>query len=249
MLDGVSDGSTMAPSGTACQCLEICPASYRAKVHVRDRMQDGNEQPTVRWLDVEQQSTAGMVDTGGRVWSATTALCNILQCERCNLLQNVTFNRGPVQLLELGSGTGIVGMTAAILGAQVKVTDIGPSISRLCRAVSSCLTPTEQERITVEELDWTQTMAVRAAASQVDFVVAADVVFDTTWKALLQATIEILQLPVPPKIYFANNHRVAVHRFQRHLKRSVLAAKVENVVCPCVASDCHTVWCIYRPVE
>eukprot|EP00667_Euglena_gracilis_P015609 EG_transcript_16236 len=58
--------------------------------------------------------------TGGMVWDAAVALCKFLEVRH-----------GPMGLrgrrvVDLGSGTGIVGLCCAVLGAEATITDVGP---------------------------------------------------------------------------------------------------------------------------
>eukprot|EP00756_Hemistasia_phaeocysticola_P045924 Hpha_TRINITY_DN1967_c0_g1::TRINITY_DN1967_c0_g1_i1::g.31054::m.31054 len=65
-------------------------------------------------ISVEQLDTS---DTGGSCWPSALALSNALAQGECGQV------RGR-RVLELGSGTGLVGLVAARLGAQVCLTDL-----------------------------------------------------------------------------------------------------------------------------
>ena len=65
--------------------------------------------------------TLDACETGGRVWSSAVVLCRWLQGE------HEAGRLGGASVLELGCGTGAVGLYAACLRARVLLTDGGPS--------------------------------------------------------------------------------------------------------------------------
>ena len=62
----------------------------------------------------------GQLGIGGKVWDAALTLVRYLRAERSTLLEGR-------RVLELGAGTGIVGMCCALLGA-----------SEVCGALAKC---------------------------------------------------------------------------------------------------------------
>ncbi|KAJ9533804.1 hypothetical protein QJQ45_026888 [Haematococcus lacustris] len=74
------------------------------------------DQVGIPGLRIQQGMAAGGESTGALVWSAGIRLASHLQANRADLLRGA-------RVLELGSGTGIVGITCAALGAHVLLTD------------------------------------------------------------------------------------------------------------------------------
>ncbi|KAL3131370.1 hypothetical protein ABBQ38_007685 [Trebouxia sp. C0009 RCD-2024] len=68
-------------------------------------------------------------EAGAVVWDAALVLLNYF-------CKDPTLVRGK-QTIELGAGTGIVGLTAAILGARVVVTDLPKYLAGLERNVQA----------------------------------------------------------------------------------------------------------------
>ncbi|KAK9831887.1 hypothetical protein WJX81_005587 [Elliptochloris bilobata] len=96
------------------------------------------------------QDTGGGAGPAGVIWECGAALAEYL-----------TRHRGPGALrgkrvLELGAGTGVVGLAAALLGAQVTMTDL-PAAMPLLRHNAAALADAVAAAggsITVAELDW-----------------------------------------------------------------------------------------------
>jgi len=67
----------------------------------------------------DDAARGGEVDlTGDLVWPTATIFCRYL-CERA-----VALNLGGRRVLDLGAGTGLVGLVAAALGAEATFTDV-----------------------------------------------------------------------------------------------------------------------------
>jgi len=91
-----------------------------------------------RTLRVEQRLDSERVgmDTGGYIWDAAIALCKYV--ERRFGPNGLRGHR----VLELGAGTGLVGLCCAALGADVTITDVGSVLElagRNCQANAAVL--------------------------------------------------------------------------------------------------------------
>ncbi|KAL3135932.1 hypothetical protein ABBQ32_006978 [Trebouxia sp. C0010 RCD-2024] len=86
--------------------------TIEANIDRVSRLVDVNGQDLVVYEHTEMENEAGAV-----VWDAALVLLNYF-------CKDPTLVRGK-RTIELGAGTGIVGLTAAILGAQVVVTGKG----------------------------------------------------------------------------------------------------------------------------
>ncbi|KAL7604066.1 hypothetical protein Lser_V15G19685 [Lactuca serriola] len=109
-----------------------------------------------------------------------------------------TAKRHPrLRILELGSGTGIVGIAAAaILGADVTVTDLPHVLVNLkfnADANSELLAPRGGE-VHVAPMSWGETEEMEAIGREYDLIIGSDVVYhDHLYEPLLQ-TLKFLLL-------------------------------------------------------
>lgn len=141
----------------------------------------------------------------GVVWDAAIVLATYLQTlsngdGSKSGLNN--FEVGPFlrskNVLELGAGTGLVGIVACLLGADVVITDTKDALNRTIENVegnlgSSCKNLTVQERGShkVEVLHWGQDLQKWKNTSW-DIIVGADIVYiQETFKDLLE-TLKVL---------------------------------------------------------
>ncbi|KAJ8255228.1 hypothetical protein GJAV_G00202540 [Gymnothorax javanicus] len=117
------------------------------------------------------------------VWDAAVVLCMYLELGHIEL-------RGKAAI-ELGAGTGLVGIVAAILGARVTITDREPAMELLQTNVQDNIPPEQQGAVVVSELTWGQGLE-RYPVGGYDIVLGADIVYmEETFPALLQ-TLEHL---------------------------------------------------------
>jgi hypothetical protein len=114
-------------------------------------------------------------------------------------------------VLELGSGCGLVGLTAATLGAHVTMTDLGEVIPRLHENIaafvagSSSSSPCSSSsvwpkcgRVDAMELDWTDETALRRVGTETewDVILASDVMYsDTVFRLFFHALATSLAPP------------------------------------------------------
>ncbi|KAM4560443.1 protein N-lysine methyltransferase METTL21A [Odontesthes bonariensis] len=117
------------------------------------------------------------------VWDAAVVMCMYLELEKVEL-------KGK-RAIELGAGTGLVGIVAALLGAHVTITDRQPALEFLSSNVKANLPPRSQESVVVSELTWGDGLE-HYPAGGFDLVLGADIVYlEDTFLSLLQ-TLEHL---------------------------------------------------------
>ncbi|XP_026157995.1 protein N-lysine methyltransferase METTL21A [Mastacembelus armatus] len=117
------------------------------------------------------------------VWDAAVVMCMYLELGKVELKGKVA--------IELGAGTGLVGIVAALLGANVTITDREPALDFLSANVKTNLPPDLQGSVVVSELTWGESLE-RYPADGFDLVLGADIVYlKDTFVPLLQ-TLEHL---------------------------------------------------------
>ncbi|XP_018516573.1 protein N-lysine methyltransferase METTL21A [Lates calcarifer] len=117
------------------------------------------------------------------VWDAAVVMCMYLELGKVELEGKVA--------IELGAGTGLVGIVAALLGAKVTITDREPALDFLSANVKANLPPDSQGSATVSELTWGHHLELYPAGG-FDLVLGADIVYlEDTFVPLLQ-TLEHL---------------------------------------------------------
>jgi SAM-dependent methyltransferase len=122
-------------------------------------------------LFISEQPNTGL-GTGLNVWDGAVVLAKYLEITHPDLTGR--------RVLELGAGTGLVGIAAALLGADTLLTDLPYALPNLAAAVERNR-PKLKGSAVVAELDWfkpTACAAATAAAAQgADFILGADVVW------------------------------------------------------------------------
>lgn len=117
------------------------------------------------------------------VWDAAVVMCMYLEMGKVELKGKAA--------IELGAGTGLVGIVAALLGARVTITDRQPALDFLSANVKANLPPHSQGSVVVSELTWGQGLE-RYPAGGFDLVLGADIVYlEDTFEPLLH-TLEHL---------------------------------------------------------
>ncbi|XP_042368963.1 protein N-lysine methyltransferase METTL21A [Plectropomus leopardus] len=117
------------------------------------------------------------------VWDAAVVMCMYLEMGKVAL-------KGK-RAVELGAGTGLVGIVAALLGAKVTITDREPALDFLSTNVKANLPSDSLGSAVVSELTWGEGLE-RYPAGSFDLVLGADIVYlEDTFVPLLQ-TLEHL---------------------------------------------------------
>ncbi|XP_056131216.1 EEF1A lysine methyltransferase 3-like [Lampris incognitus] len=118
------------------------------------------------------------------VWDAALQLCHFFEQQSFDL-------RGK-RIIELGAGTGIVGILAALLGADVTLTDLPLAVPQLKANVSANMPITGWPSVTptVLPLSWGQDQL--SFPSNWDLVLGADIVYLTeTYPLLLETLVHL----------------------------------------------------------
>ncbi|KAJ7283494.1 putative methyltransferase-domain-containing protein [Mycena rebaudengoi] len=116
---------------------------------------------------------------GGVAWRAGEVLAQYLVTQPNSLLDKT--------VLELGAGTGLVGLVAGMLGGNVCLTDQAPMLSIMRKNVAINQLST---RCTVAELNWGET--IPANISRPELILAADCVyFEPAFPLLVQTLCDL----------------------------------------------------------
>ncbi|XP_075708575.1 protein-lysine methyltransferase METTL21C [Rhinoderma darwinii] len=139
---------------------------------------------------------------GGVIWPAAKALCYFLEENQDE------FNLRDKNILEIGSGTGLVSIVACILGAHVIATDLPNILGNLRFNLSRntkgrCLHIPE-----VKELTWGHDLQrnFQNSSCPFDYILAADVVYHHTCLDKLLKTMTYLCQP-GTQLIWANKFR------------------------------------------
>ncbi|XP_051009902.1 protein N-lysine methyltransferase METTL21A [Acomys russatus] len=112
------------------------------------------------------------------VWDAALVLSTYLEMGAVTL-------RG-CSAVELGAGTGLVGIVAALLGAHVTITDRKVALEFLKSNVEANLPPHIQPKVVVKELTWGQNLE-SYSPGEFDLILGADVIYlEDTFMDLLR---------------------------------------------------------------
>ncbi|KAL1541857.1 protein N-lysine methyltransferase METTL21A-like [Salvia divinorum] len=143
-----------------------------------------------------------------QLWPAAAALVSLLDRQALPRLLLPADNR-PLNILELGSGTGLVGIAAAaLLGAAVTATDLPhvlPNLQHNVDANAAALAP-RGGRVRVAALSWGDAAQMESVGGDFDVVLGSDVVYhDHLYEPLLQ-TMRFLLLGREREVVFVMAH-------------------------------------------
>lgn len=168
------------------------------------------------------QNFGSSLGVAARVWDAALSLCNYFE------KQNVDF-RGK-KVIELGAGTGLVGILAALQGGDVTITDLPLALEQIQGNVQANVLP--GVRAQVRALSWGVDQHV--FPGDYDLVLGADIVYLEPTFPLLLGTLQHLCGP-QGTIYLAAKMRQehGTESFFQHLLPQYfhleLAQRDENV--------------------
>lgn len=125
----------------------------------------------------------GRLGVAAVVWDAAIVLSTYLEMGAVEL-------RG-CSAVELGAGTGLVGIVAALLGAHVTITDRKVALEFLKSNVEANLPPHIQPKVVVKELTWGQNLD-SFSPGEFDLILGADIIYlEDTFTDLLQTLVHL----------------------------------------------------------
>ncbi|XP_078430449.1 uncharacterized protein LOC144702315 [Wolffia australiana] len=128
-------------------------------------------------LTIRQRPSQGL---SFQLWPAATSLVSLLDRDPDRVLTSLGRGRSPrLRILELGSGTGLVGIAAAaLLGGDVVLTDMGHVLDnlRFNVEVNAGAVAARGGAAVVRRLEWGREEDL-AVEEEVDLVLASDVVY------------------------------------------------------------------------
>ncbi|XP_020372072.1 EEF1A lysine methyltransferase 3-like [Rhincodon typus] len=116
------------------------------------------------------------------VWEAGIALCQYFQNEKISFTGK--------KVIELGSGTGIVGILATLLGGDVTITDKPNILKQIENNVSINVPAACQHRVKVRALTWGEDQT--KFSTVYDFVLGSDIVYSSVSYPALIETLRYL---------------------------------------------------------
>lgn len=136
----------------------------------------------------------GHGEAGGVVWKCAAAMGHHL-CDRRYFPRGYWKGK---RCLEIGAGTGILGLAAARLGALVTITDYGELSDLIAHNVKRNLSPEQQAATTVDSFDWNHpAVAARFPKEKWDVILISDVVWADGYGRLPQTLTEIASSTTP----------------------------------------------------
>lgn len=182
----------------------------------------------------------GMAHTGSIVWDASRALADYI---------DTVFGSQPARMqglrvLELGAGvSAFPSQICAHLGAEVTATDheqLGLLEQNMAKVVCD-----GRDGPRVQQLDWSSPAALETiVAGQYNLVLLADVLYEQTWKDVLQLVVALLHRDRHVTVYMCNTNRKAVHLFHRRLMPALGPEFVVERIASPVLDATHVLWSI-----
>lgn len=161
---------------------------------------------TIPMYIFEEHNTG--LGTGLTVWDGAVVLAGYLDTVPDELQNRV--------VVEVGSGTGFVGMAASLLGAHVTLTDLPyclPNLHRVVAANEASLRSNNLHAPSVAALDWMQPNESigKTVPARPDYVLGADVVWIPELIQPLVQTIAALAGPIPSSTVILLAHQTRSH--------------------------------------
>jgi hypothetical protein len=204
---------------------EVGHANWGSEDYVHT-IREGEGQAGIVTLNIEQTVVP---QTAGVVWDGAVGLCYFLEA-------HPSLVRGQ-RVLELGCGTGLPGLVAAVLGAShVLLTEMDDPVCLACAQASVARNADalrqatvsrsgNEPQLTVAALNWGETLPASVTGAGVDVIIAADVLGASSdsmtpdtptgpFAMLLRTLLEFSRLPSPPKAILIAYKRRLTYREQ-----------------------------------
>lgn len=111
------------------------------------------------------------------VWDAAIVLCEYMEAGNVHLVEK--------NVIELGAGSGIVGIVSTLLGAHTTITDLEKAIPYLTEVVNTNLPERFEGQFSVQALDWRENLESRTETY--DVILGADIIYiEETFPDLLR---------------------------------------------------------------
>ncbi|XP_078089649.1 EEF1A lysine methyltransferase 3-like isoform X2 [Mustelus asterias] len=135
----------------------------------------------------------GNLGFSASIWESALVLCQYFEQEKINFSGR--------KVIELGSGTGIVGILAVLLGGDVTMTDKENVLSQIEHNVSTNIPSTFRHRSKVCALSWGKDHT--NFPTDYDFILGSDIVYTSLTYPLLLKTL--LHLSKDPTIIYLSS--------------------------------------------
>uniref|UniRef100_H3CVN2 Methyltransferase 21C, AARS1 lysine a n=1 Tax=Tetraodon nigroviridis TaxID=99883 RepID=H3CVN2_TETNG len=151
----------------------------------------GLQREVYYYADEKITIAEGLDSYAGMIWPAALALCHYLDSHRQQL------DLVDKAVLEIGAGTGLVSVVAALLGAWVTATDLPVALNNLRANVMRNTRGRCRHPPRVAALAWGHDLesAYPASACRYDYILAADVVYHHDFLKELLDTMKHLCRP------------------------------------------------------
>ncbi|XP_078286413.1 EEF1A lysine methyltransferase 3-like [Rhinoraja longicauda] len=116
------------------------------------------------------------------IWEAGITLCRYFEKENINFTGK--------KIIELGSGTGIVGILAVLLGAEVTLTDLPPALDQIRLNIDNNVPTSLRHRAKVAALSWGEDHD--RFPSDYDIILGSDIIYSRSrFSVLLQTLVHL----------------------------------------------------------
>ena len=134
-------------------------------------------------LEISQDNSFGYA---GEVWDGALVLTYFISNDNCNLICPIQNMR----ILELGSGTGICGLTCAILGCkEIVLTDLKQNLPLIEKNLIINKSIIDSSNVKILPLDWTDKLYLKSFNKEFDVIIFSEIIYDPL---LFQSLIDVL---------------------------------------------------------
>ncbi|XP_067851839.1 EEF1A lysine methyltransferase 3-like [Heptranchias perlo] len=128
------------------------------------------------------QSSDSQLGTSSFIWDAGLALCQYFEEERIKF--------SGMKVIELGAGTGIVGILAVLLGGDVTITDQPNVLKQIEHNVAASIPTSCRNRVNVRALSWGLDHV--QFPTDYDFILGGEIVYMSKTYSFLLKTLQHL---------------------------------------------------------